>query len=276
MERLLQTSGRRTCENIIEVSTTGFDPDRQGVGTTWMPGDPHDSRLFIPPAPTVAANRRYLFALCGHNVPAGQTHHLIGFRQKLLIGEEFVVQGGSFGDQIFVKEFPVTTPDWSFSDGNVTWCFRFLPGKRQVARQNVVGAVNNSGPSRTNNPYGAYSALVYQDGTTFIAPSGAGYFPPFSGQPPGYAVQGVSTIFDVRNPWTAPNPIIDTELRGPGDLIMYASVRQSDIGPLGRPVWVPPPGFDVGALVPEDRFLLAFPNALYRHIAGAMMIDVNK
>ena len=256
----------RSCANVIEVSTTGWDPDRNGIGSTWMPGSPQDSRLFVPQAPTSTDNTRYLFALCGHNVPAGQTHRLVSYRQKLVLGAEF-----SQGGNTFVKELPVTTPDWSFDDGNVCWCFRVIPGKRQVpTRAGSDGSgfnVANQGPSRTNNPYGAYCALLYVDGAV------ARYVPPASGQPPGFAVEGTGTIFDVRNPWTAPNPIVSTDINGPCDLIMYASVRQSDLQT--RTVWVPPPGFDLSSLVPEDRFLAAFPNAaLYRHIAGAMTIEI--
>lgn len=253
--------------SIIEVSTTGYDPLREGIGSTWMPGSPHASRLQIPVAPTTVPNNRYTFALCGVNVPKGASARIIGYRQKLIIGTTFNQAQGQ-GTVVIEKEIPITTPDWSFPDGNVAWCFRFLPGERQVPRLGDTGTSPlNAGPSRTKNPYGAFSALIYRDNIsgTYNAPAG--------GQPPGFAIDGISTLYDVRNPWTAPNPTLSTLLHGPGDIIMYASVWQTN--PAGRPVWAPPPGFDVGAVAPEDRFVLAFPQTKYAYVAGAMILEVS-
>ena len=232
-----------------------------------MPGSVSASRLPIPEADTNLKKpfSRYLLALCGYNVSAGQSVRLLGYRQKLIIGTVFE-QGQGNAAVIITKEMPVATPDWAFPDGNVAWCFRFIPGSRQVPRLNAEFNPLNLGPNKTTNPSGAFSALLYRDSSSPI------YQPTSSGQPPGFAVEGVSTLYDVRNPWTNPNPITATLLHGPGDIIMYASVMQTD--PDTRPVWEPPTGFDLGALVPEDRFVLAFPQTRYRAIAGAMILEV--
>lgn len=256
---------RECSPNIIEVATKSWDPDRQGTGASWMSSDPSSARLFVPQEPTTSPELRYIFALCGVSVPAGQTYHLIGYRQKVTIGAE-IVQGQAPNQQIIVKEIPVTTPDWAFPDGNVTTMFRFIPGNRPSIKLGNSGTnAFNQGPARTQDPYGTFTGLLWLDTSL------ARYTPPSSGQPPGFAIDGVTDVYDVRNPWNAPKPIMRTALRGPGDLVMYMSVRQSNANT--RPVWAPPPGFDLGAVTQEDRFVLAFPQALYRHVGGAMIVD---
>jgi len=251
----------------IEVYTVGFDPDRVGVGSGPGPGNPVSSRLFIPSPPTTGADNRYLFALCGITVPRNATYHVRGFGQKLLIGQRTV---NPLDGSITIHEKPVSTPDWAFPDGNVTWSIRFIKGIRKTAvlKPPVGASPLNAGPSKTQNPYSSDSALFYKDSivTQYEAPMG--------GEFPGDALVQPGTFYDMRNPWQGLwQNLLDIPVKGPGEIVMFASVFQTN--PQTRPVFTPPPGFNPDGLVPEDQFLLDFPGAIYRHIAGRMLIQVS-
>lgn len=257
----------RCCPNrgrTVEVSTVGFDPDREGIGSGPSGGsNAVSSRLFIPEAPTPDNKHRYSFVLCGYRIPRGTTAHLLGWAQKLVIGQPLQTTATI----PLPEDFPVVTPDWAFRDGNVVWSLRFIPGNRKTPRLNPPpgSSLLNRGPSKTTNPYGAYSALLYRD------QAAVGYTPPAGGNFYGDPIFSPGTFYDVRNPWRNYGPTVDIPIDGPGDLIMVASVWQTN--PATRPVFVPPPGpFDVGSLEPEERFLLSFPDAVYRGIAGHMLV----
>lgn len=250
---------------IIEVSTVGFDPDREGIGAGPSQANVVSSRLFIPPEPTPDSAHRYSFILCGINVPRGATYSLLGFAQKLVIG--IPIHETIIAPITPVAELPVTTYDWAFPDGNVAWSIRWIPGARKRPKLKPPLGFNpaNAGPSKVTNPYGVSSALLYQDVPLFV-----GYTPPNGGQFYGNAVEGLGTFYDMRNPWGDFSQTLDIPFEGPGDLIMVASVWQTNIETRPNPS---PHG-----QVPEDVFMRTaagesgLPPVVYRHIAGRMML----
>jgi len=244
----------------------GYDPDRLGVGSGFSPGNPVNARLFVPPNPTLQWYNRYTFILCGTSVPRGATYHLRGFSQKLEIGASVTVnQDGT--QKVFERQ--VVSPDWAFADGNVSWSIRYVPGYRKnpILKPPLLANPANRGPSKSTDPYVVASTLLFQDSVF------ARYEAPMSANFPGDALMDPGTIYDLRNPYQGLwQYLIDIPVTGPGDLIFCASVWQTD--KVNRPVFTPPPGFNPNALAVEDQFLLDFPDAVYRHIGGRMLVEI--
>lgn len=248
----------------FEVSTVGFDPDRQGIGSGLGAGNPNSSRLFVPQDPTTDWFQRYTFILCGTTVPNGATYHVRGFSQKLEIGVE-VAQG----DNLFVFERQVVSPDWSFPDGNVTWSILFDPGEQRdiVSKPPIGFNPANRGPSKSTNPYYPAPALLYLESLA------ARYVAPMSGTFPGQPILEPGTMYDLRNPYQGLwQYLLDVPVTGPGNLYFCASVWQTN--PLNRQVFVPPVGFNPNSIGPEDQFVLQFPGAAYRHIGARMLLEI--
>lgn len=254
----------KRCGRTVEVSTVGNDPDRQGIGAGPGPGGTVSSRLFIPETPTVDQRTRYTFILCGTRIEEGERCHVLGYAQKLDIG---FARAGAVPQHF---DLNVTTPDWCFADGNVAWSIRFIPGIRKTANANAGPGMSplNAGASKTTNPYGVASALLYSDNANQI------YVPPGGGEFLGEPIESImpGTWYDMRQPWTDFSETIDHVIDEPGDLIFQASVFQTDVRSRPAPI-------QNTNLAPEDMFGLLTggvsetPNLpIYRYIAGRMLL----
>jgi hypothetical protein len=70
----------------------------------------------------------------------------------------------------------------------------------------------------------------------------------------GDPVGSLGTVRDNRFPWWSQGAYADIDyvVEGPGVLMVYMACKQTD--PATRSKLVLPPGFDVGSLLPEDRW----------------------
>jgi hypothetical protein len=165
----------------------------------------------------------------------------------------------------------VKTPSWQFVDGNISWHLR------------RVSSLNVSDKKPSGVPVGDSEAYLYSYGTPALlvkqSPSdGGGYIPPNSGQPWGQPVSGLEDLgsfSDIRYPWNGnSDETMDCEIEGPCDIVLFASVQQTDFEERTQLFGgTPPEGYDLGSLGPEDRFVLANPGAVYMRIAGSLIFE---
>ena len=159
-------------------------------------------------------------------------------------------------------EIDQTSPFWAFQDGNISWHLRFLKGPPN----GPVPGQNNGQPGKSTDLYATESGLLvrYPD---LIAP-------PNNGIVPGMELGGLGTFRDIRYPWGFGEvATLDFEVEGPGILVFFASVKQTNpatrqqIGNLGLTV------AQRAQLLREEQFIAAFPNAIYRHVSGAILCE---
>jgi len=245
---------RWRCRSIVEISSSSFDPDKAGIGSSPYVGDMASTGVRVPAAPTTSQSNRYLIRLVGVQVPDKCGIILHGLRQAVTIRCEQVDQDCNFT----ANELEVTSPFWSFSDGNISWHLRL---QRSVMTALVVDPAQQ--PGTDPNLSGALdSALLY---TPPLVP----YVAPNAGIPPGDPLEWLDTWRDIRFPWDNTDWRLHQIIRGPFNLVFYASVHQPN--PTGRLVTTPA---DPGALRPEDRFLATFQQAIYGRVAGAMTVEL--
>lgn len=268
---------------IVDVSTTGLDPDRYGIGSGPALGDAYRGALFIPQfrppksgrSYTLPATPRFLFLLCGIQVPEGERARLLSYRMVATIaqvtpvvieddpGADPPIVGDSWN---YVSEREVVTPLWSFTDGNIAYGIRVRTPQRELSRTSLVpGGIEGLGSVSPGLLYSLYDEAAGL------------YVPPAGGQFPGGPIGSIGTLRDTRNEWQSPSDL-GAEVQGPCTIQMFASVLQTD--PLTRP-YLPAnqqirDGFEQG-LRPEDQFLNGWGdppenNTRYRHIAAAMRV----
>jgi hypothetical protein len=240
------------CRHFVELVSSSFDSDRAGIGSSPYVGDMSMTGVRVPAAPTPNQSRRYLIRLCGIQIPDGKALILRGLRQAATI-RSVTVQNNC---PVLATELEVTSPFWSFKDGNISWHLRlqgnrFAPAIHDPAQQ----------PGTDTNLNRLDSALIY-------VPPLVPYVPPSNGLPPAAALEYLGTWYDMRYPWENTDWSQNQLVKGPHNLVFYASVHQPD--PAGRVVADPD---DPGALRPEDRFLATFPAAIYGRVAGAMLVE---
>lgn len=255
-----------------EVSTTGFDPSRQAIGSD-PDGSPYNVGIRLPGPPTtggVPNGQRFMIMLAQARFGGNRKARLVGMRQLITIGALInSVPGPPPTGTNYPVEFQIKTPFWSFTDGNVSWHLRRVP-------------IMNIQTNNTNNTdtaqfqYSRTPAIMFQTG--FVAGDvAAGYTAPFGGRIPGTSLTPELGNFpDIKGNWTSDTSwySLDIEIEGPCDIALMASVKQTT--PASRPVLVPPlPLFPGGSsnITPEDGFLLNFPTAQYFRIAGALAFE---
>lgn len=240
----------------FEVSTSGFDPTFQAIGTDQNHGSNYVG-LRIPATPPTNGSR-WLFMLAQARFGANRRARLVGIRQ--LITLIAAVPNEEEGTTYYVEK-PIVTPTWHFSDANVSWSLRRVPLNPSVPNNPLNSASTSQTYSRT-------PALLYETGHT-----------PGTYQPP--AVQGsplvpdLGTWHDLRFPWDSANAwhnSVDIEVEGPCDISLYASVKQSVSGTRATLIASPSAGLSE-ALPPEDQFLLLFTQAVYGRVAGSLIFE---
>jgi hypothetical protein len=245
---------------VVEVVSASFDLDMAFIGSSPFTGDLGRTGVVIPGLPTVDQQHRYLARLCGIEIPKGTGVVLLDLRQ-LATMRALVKGNDGTADCSFPFELEITSPLWTFVDGNISWHVRYQPNA-------FSAGVTDSAQLPGTDPgfQGLDTSLLY------LPPFGPMYTPPGAGIPPGNGVGHLGTFRDMRFPWTQSTKSRDMHvyLRGPGTLVFYASVHQTNIETRCNP----PTITDLGAVRPEDRFLLQFPEAIYGRVAGAMLVEL--
>lgn len=243
------------------VSSAQLDPRRAIIGGSPAAGDRTSTGIEVPAAPTLAQNRRYLFRLCGVNVPNRTVCVVRHLRQLLYIGTDLETEQDQPSEQWRI-EVPVTDPLWSFPDGNVSWHLTAMTPHKPDTR---IGNTTIGQPVSYRSD-ALDSVLLYTPGT----PDPTSYWPINGGVPYGQPVGGLGTFRDMRFPWTGRSDYLGLQVEGPCLLVMYASVYQTD--PDNRPN--KPVGIETAGLRPEDLFVFNYPQARYTRIGGRMDTDL--
>lgn len=238
-----------------EFVSEAISDDFLAIGSSPRLGDIGATGVSIPAAPSAPGNR-YLIRLCGFDIPGGFTARICGIRQLITLRAEVVIVEESPPSEEFQAPIQIEqeSPLWTFPDGNVSWHLVQVPDD---AFKNNYDPVQVSGRSPVMNALS--SAEIYVPGTT-----------PKSVVPFGTPVANLGTWRDLRYPWSNNQWTLDNRVVGPGKVILYASVKQTN--PETRPVRRSP--LDLGAIQREDRFLLEYPDsARYGRVAGALMVE---
>jgi hypothetical protein len=250
---VLASDPRWGCRNIVELASAAFDPDMQSIGSSPYVGDMASTGLLLPTAPTTSQTTRYLVRLLGIQIPKGAGLLIRGLRQAATIrGLVESLEGVSTP-----FEHEIESPFWHFADGNISWHLKWHMDS-QFAQ--VVDPAQL--PGTDPDFIGLETALVYDT----LLP----YVPPNNGIPPSRDVAHYGTWRDIRFPWTNTAWTMSVLVPGPGLVVYYASVHQTD--PATRPAMLVPA--ETSALRIEDQFLQAFPNAIYGRVAGAMTVEL--
>jgi hypothetical protein len=244
----------RGCENIVElVSAAARDTDLTGVGSSPWVGDMGRTGIAVPAAPTTSQRNRYLFRLCGFEIPSGKAAILRGIRQLATIRHQETIN-----DLPLVVEREIESPLWSFLDGNISWHLRRQPNQFSSNTQSTTQVAGTSFNMRQLD-----TALLCRVGG--LPPA---YGALNAGIPPGVSVDALGTWRDIRYPWTSTEWTLSRLFRGPGTVVLYASVAQTD--PENRPLY---PG--LAGERPEDLFVSNFPDtARYGRVAGALIVEL--
>lgn len=235
------------------------DPARALIGSSPALGDRSNVGVVLPAFASTQANRRFLVRLCGVVIARGWKLTLHTLRQLLTIGAE---APGNQEDPELAPfrsyEVEVTTPHWSFQNGNVSWHLRRVMWREPIG----VHFTDFVFLPPNNSDFAGIGPGILSR----VPPTAPGaYRPPHGGAPYGNPVYDLGTFYDVRFGWNRSDQILDYEVVGPCKLIFYASVYQPE--PDER---LMAPIQDPSCLCPEDRFSNQFPAATYRRVAGRM------
>lgn len=259
---------KESCPRLVELVSAAVDPSKAGIGSSPWLGDISNTGVTVLPlaAAQLTPVNRQLFRLCSVDIPSGGQVRIRGLRTLVTIGQEFPVsEEAPAGTFVFERE--VVSPLWSFQDGNVSWHVRHEPN--MFSTWEVADAAQTGGTSPMLS--GEDSALLY-------VPPFAVYVAPGSGIPPGGDADYLGTWRDQRYPWTNTDWDLAVPVFGPGRVTMYASVLQTNPSTrVALPQLTPPAPFTdpvTCGMRPEDQFLLQFPSAVYRRVAGAMLVEV--
>jgi hypothetical protein len=250
----------------IEVSTVGFDPNLQLMGSDpW--GSPTYTGLIVPTAPTLSAQTRYLFQLARVAFNTPESAWLTGIRlYTSLFGYD---QGGNGP-----FELPITSPMWRFAIGGGNISFHLMVrSKNWRDKRNPANA-----PSVMYLDAGA-PALLYlvPPPTPFVA---SVYAPPNAGRPYGRPIaHDLGNLHDAgRFPWVDDyaEMALNIPIPAPCDVVLYASVWQHATETSADPPVANVPNFSCSqfsASTPEDRFWATYADVQYGRIAGALTIS---
>lgn len=261
------------CPTRVELVSAAVDTDVIGIGSTPFLGDFSQTGIRVPASPTTDQSHRYLFRLCGAEVPSGAGLVIRGVRQLVTVRAEYPIENGDVAAGTFPFEREVTSPLWHFTDGDVSFHLRWQRQVQGLRYAPDLLQVAGTSPSS----FGVDTALLY-DASTGLGPFGGPYVPLGAGIPPGLAADFLGTIRDVRYPWSNTDWSLSVPVQGPGVLVLYASVYQTN--PATRikpPQLVPPAPFTEPVLCgmrPEDQFLIQHPTCNYGRVAGALLLDL--
>ncbi len=248
------------CTRISGVTSVGFDPDLAGIGSTACCGDQSMTGVAVPAAPTTECLNRYLIRLAAAVVPRDFGLAVVGLRQAVLLRAEVPNEDGS----ISPFELEVTSPFWRFPDGNVTF---HLAWKQDQCGPLICDP--DQQPATSPDVDCLDSGLLYVP--PFIDGAGFPYVALNGGIAPGDGVVDLSAMRDLRYPWQHPDWTLSELQIGPGVVVLYASVWQTD--PAKRPACNLTDA-QVAVLRPEDQFVCRFPQARYGRVAGSIVYEL--
>lgn len=244
---------------VVEVATAAYDADALGVGTSPYLGDVATTGLHVPVTPSTP-NDRYLFRLCAAAVSERRGVRLRGIRTGITLRQEYLdAEAGT----TFVFERETESLLWSFQDANVSWHLRWMNPSQ--SRRFAADADPAHLPAMSPSSWGLDSTLLYAPPAVVYAPLGGGL-------PPGRDVDYLGTWRDMRYPWKRTSWDLDIPILGPGVVALYASVKQTN--PTTRPqmpIFMNP---IVGGWRVEDQFLAQHTQAVYGHVAGALLLEL--
>lgn len=241
VDRLLSrvTGAKLSGANVLtrtQQASAGIDEFAQGLTT-----DPFASLSatglrvpgLLPISEGATLPSRYLFQLASLGISSEERVCIRGIRQLLEIGLAQPQEGLSAYPTIL----PVTTPNWHFVDGNVSWHLMRIP----IRNRPRIPPTNADSFIFRNAFPGASGALLYESATF---PAGhvnaqgrpdfyvnmTSYVPPNAGQP--YGTPLLPTIHEIRYPWWSPHSSDSLKLivEGPCYVVLFASVLQSASG----------------------------------------------
>lgn len=266
----------RNSRSRFEVASYGFDPDLCCLGSD-PSGSIISAGLRVPTLATTSRATRYLFQLA--TVKLGKCPvWLVGIGQMLTLYTNTAL--GSGVPVAPVERFVRSDPSYHFTDATVSWHLRYLRSVPSYLRKhNVLETESFAWRWSGSSP-----ALVFEDATFNAAnldgrghPDNyvplTGYTPPYGGQPPGVDVAGLGTFNSIEFPWDNPNAqaIEPVKLEGPGALVLYASVWQTNPGT--RAVVQAPAAYPAPIDLGEAGFVLDFPGAVYGRIGGLLRLE---
>lgn len=252
----------------VTQATIGHDSALDFVGSSPTPGDRTALGLVLPPDPTPNQFRRYLCLLASVQVPTRTRGYVRGIRQLLTVG----------WDQQAGGDLPVTIPHevsaellspvFRFLDGNVSWHLTFRAAPYRFGLRPSQGQ-----PRSFSRSFDVTSPAILYD-TLPVSLGGPGYAPPNGGHPIGDAVGFLGQWYDLRYPWRSvagPYPGLDFYVEGPGTLMLWASVYQTD--PSSRPQ---PPSPPEPLTFPWTMLWSAIQAARFKRIAAELSVDLVK
>jgi len=246
---------------VVEYSSYGPDPLLAGVfGDPW--NGTNSSYLQVPSGSTATADTRYLYRLVSVRLNARQEAFLVGYRQSILIGYE--QPRPSNADEMSVVQIEQTTGFWrGFPDGNVSWSLT-VDRSLVTSRPPATALVSPLPAGYSSDIYGLEPALIAS------APY-PGYVPLNRGLPIGSPIGSLGNFWELRSPFNSQATAVSLDYRivGPATITFWASVRQTNPARPGRAA---PPAVDGTFLPPEEQFLLAYPLARYRGVAGSILL----
>lgn len=248
---------------IVDLITRTADPYKQGVGTSPTLGDRGSSLIDIPRTPTASQRNRYWFALQSERVGRNEDLLILGISQALRIGftQTITLQLGDPPAPFNIEQridIPVRDPDFDFTDGDVSWHLRFIPGK---VDEGDLGGTQNT---LIRQQYPSSQGLMgLQLTPTYVAPPG-----PIPGDPVG----SLGTWNDLRFLRERPTDSLRYHITGPGVLLYIATVHQTD--PATRLPWAFPQNFNSSSLTDEQKFVIENPTLIrYTRIGGRLLVD---
>lgn len=261
----------------FEVASYGFDPDLCCLGSD-ADGSLNAVGLRVPLLATTTRNTRYLFQLATVRL-TGHPVWLVGMAEMLTLYEDTAAGTPPVAPvEKWVGRGGAGNPAYRFTDSSVSFHLRFVRRTPRV-QQNVLNT-----ESFTWRWSGSAPALVYETATFAAANLDAnghpdnytaltGYTPPWGGTPPGVDVGGFGTFNSIEHPWDNPalQAIEPIEVCGPGALILYASVWQTN--PSSRAAVTIPAGFPVDPELPEVGFVADFTSAIYGRVGGKLIME---
>jgi hypothetical protein len=242
-----------------EVSTKGFDPRFQAVGT-----GPGSGATYVGiPVPIFAGpgvTGRYLFMLANAQFGAHRRARLVGIRTMATILAQVAVPPTS----AYFLEKVIRNPVWAFQDANISWHLRQVNQAPNIP-------VNPLNRADSAQDYAVTPALLYRT----IDYAGVYSPPSIQGEP---LIGDLGTWHDLRFPWETSNAwsAVDMQFSGPCHIALYASVKQTNPA-LRTPLAIPAGGtneqFALTTSNEEDLFVSAYPQAIYGRVAGSLIFE---
>jgi hypothetical protein len=213
--------GRR----VVEFGTTGIDEALQGLTSNPYPlgGTPSYLGLRVPAFVSVD---RFLFCLATFSTSRGG--RIRGLRQGLKIGMD--TNAGGLPQRPL--EMWVTTPDFRFQNGDVSWHLVKEPAQALVSKIPATDTQNwaylqSQGPAMlyktftNSNVTATGQPVLYDQGlTAYTPPDVATTWIP---------IGGLGTFYELRFPWNNAHAWTSVDIPiGKGKYSFYASILQSD------------------------------------------------